>query len=141
MRLRHAFPFLLLAGCGADHGTELARDMPFGRATIYHTDAVDADTASKVFSAMLDAQYNFASDLPEQIDRANDRLVLRLCNDNEDSIAAIVAAGDKEPAIRYFEGLAYQVSQAIGGKPVDVVLCRKTLAEPFHTVVWKTESK
>lgn len=134
-------PLLLLCACGSKWGTELQRDMHYGSATIFHSEAVDAATASKVFTALTDAQYNFASNLPEQIDRVNGRLTLRLCNDNEDSIAAIVAAGEKEPAIRYFEGLAYEVSKVLGGEPVDIVLCRKSLDEPFFTVVWKETPK
>lgn len=125
------------AACGSSFGKELRKEMPYGVATIYQAQAVDDATAAKAFAAMTDAAYNFASNLPEQIDRVGGRLTLRLCNDNEESIAAIVKAGTAEPAIRYFEGLAHAVSQAVGGEAIDIVLCRRTLAEPFFTVTGK----
>jgi hypothetical protein len=39
--------------------------------------------------------------------------------------------------VSYMHGLAKQVSTVAGGEPVDVVLCRKTLDDPYYTVVWK----
>lgn len=129
-------PFVFAACGGPSLGKELTRDMPYGRATISHTEAVDDATADRVFQVMLDSAYNFASNLPEQIDRVNGRLTLRLGNDNEDSIAGIVKNGTAEPVVRYFEGLAFAVSKGIGGEPVDIVLCRKSIAEPFFTVTW-----
>ena len=132
---------VMLASCGSKWGKELVKDMPYGKATIHHSAAVDDATAAKVFAAMTEGAYNFASNLPEQIDRSNGRLVLRLGNDNENSIAAIVKDGEKDPGILYFEGLANHVSQAIGGESVDIVLCRKSLDEPFHTVAWKPSAK
>ncbi|MBC8329649.1 MAG: hypothetical protein H8E31_13000 [Planctomycetes bacterium] len=142
MRFAHPVPLLLiltLSACGGGWGTELRQDTPLGAATMFRSDAVDAATAQKAFEAMIAANYNFASDLPEQIDRVDGRLTLRLCNDNQDSIAAIEADGEADGAVRYTHGLARHVSQAVGGEPVDVVLCRLTLDQPFYTVRWKSE--
>ena len=144
MRLLVVGSFLFLAfaaGCSNKLGEELAKDQPNGRATMFHTEAVDAATAAKVFGAMLEVNYNFAANLPEQIDRVQGRLTLRLGNDNEQTIAAVIQNGDKESVIRYFEGLAQAVSKAIGNEPVDIVLCRTSLDEPFHTVVWPSQPK
>lgn len=141
---RLALPALLLAACGSESGKwgkELSRDQPYGKATIYRSAAVDDATAAAVFGVMIDMQYNFASNLPEQIDRVNGRLTLRLGNDNEGTVKGVEANGDKEPVIRYFEGLALQVSRALRGEPVDVVLCRQSLDEPFHTVTWREPAK
>ncbi|MBL8756027.1 MAG: hypothetical protein JNK15_22220, partial [Planctomycetes bacterium] len=129
--------FVVTACGGPSLGTELVKDMPYGKATIFHTEAVDAATAAKVFAAMTDATYNFASNLPEQIDRVNGRLTLRLGNDNQDTIAKVEKNGTAEPVIRYFEGLSQHVGKAVGGEAVDIVLCKKTLAEPFFTVPGK----
>ena len=53
------------------------------------------------------------------------------------AIDAILANGESEGAVSYMHGLAKQVSTVAGGEPVDVVLCRKTLDDPYYTVVWK----
>lgn len=108
---------LLLPACGAgeSYGTEMVKETPVTTAKMYHTDAVDAALADRVFQAMVDGNYNFASDLPEQLDRVAGRLTLRLCNDNEDSIAAMLA-DPQDGAINYFHGLAGHISRAIGGE-------------------------
>lgn len=85
------------------------------------------------------AAYNFRSNLPEQLDRRDGRLTLLLGNDNEDTIAAILKDGEDKGAVIYIHGLAYQVSQAADGEPIDIVLCRESLKQPFCTMVWKPE--
>ncbi|MAW59616.1 MAG: hypothetical protein CMJ94_02130 [Planctomycetes bacterium] len=127
---------LLLPACGnGAYGTEMVKDTPVARATMYHTDAVDAALADQVFQAMVDGAYNFASDLPEQVDRVNGRLTLRLCNDNEDTIATMLA-DPTDGAYNYFHGLAGHVSRAIGGEQVDIVLCRLKLDDPYVDIPW-----
>ncbi len=129
---------LLLGACGgSEWGTELSQQTPQCLATIYHSEAVDPALAQQVFQAMIDGQYNFASGLPEQIDRVDGRLTLRLGNDNEESMASVLANGEDDGVVSYMRGLASHVSQAVGGEPVDIVLCRKVLSEPYYTVVWK----
>lgn len=131
---------LTLPACGAgeSHGTEMVKETPVAQATMYYTDAVDPALADKVFQAMVDGNYNFASDLPEQVDRVAGRLTLRLCNDNEDSIAAMLADPD-DGAINYFHGLAGHVSRAIGDEEVDIQLCRLKLDDPFLDIPWEAE--
>ena len=140
MRNLRSLPLLmLLAACpsGSNWGTELTRDFFEAKATMFYTDAVDPELAGRVLDAMVEMNYNFRSNLPEQLDRVDGSLTLRLGNDNEDTIAAILANGESEGAVSYMHGLAKQVSTVAGGEPVDVVLCRKTLDDPYYTVVWK----
>lgn len=89
---------------------------------------------------MIEANYNFASNLPEQIDRIDGRLTLRLGNDNEESIAEMIADGEESGVTNYMHGLAYVISQEAGGEPVDIIMCRESLDDSFYTVVW-TEDK
>jgi len=103
---------------------------------MFYTENVDPALAQKVFDRMIEANYNFASNLPEQLDRVDGRLVLRLGNDNEDSIADVIANGEESGVTNYMHGLAYFVSEAVGGESVDIILCRKTLDDPYYTVVW-----
>lgn len=105
---------------------------------MYYSSAVDPALAEKVFAAMVDGAYNFASDLPEQVDRINGRLTLRLCNDNKESIAAMLA-DPEDGAIKYFHGLAGHVSRAIEGEQVDIILCREELADEFMTIAWDSD--
>jgi hypothetical protein len=129
-------PFLVACSSGSDLGTELVREVHDYEATMHHTDAVDPAVANEVFDAMVKMNYNFRSGLPKQIDRVDGRLTLRLGNDNEDTIAAVLRDGEDEGAVNYMHGLAHIVSQAVGGEPVDVILCRKTLDQPYYTVAW-----
>ena len=142
-----AFPLaslLLLLPCAAcgngesKWGTEMSQVTPVTTATMFYTEAVDAALAQTVFQAMTDANYNFASDLPEQVDRIQGRLSLRLGNDNKDSIASMLA-DPEDGAISYFHGLAWQVSQAAGGEEVDIILCRESLDDAFMTIAWDAE--
>lgn len=132
-------PFLFACSSGSEWGTELVRDVHDYQATMYYSDAVDPAVANEVFDAMVEMNYNFRSDLPEQLDRVDGRLTLRLGNDNPDTIAAVIRDGEDEGAVNYMHGLAYVVSQAVGGEPVDVILCRETLDDPYYTVVWTPE--
>jgi len=134
-----AVPLLFACSSGSEWGTELVRDIHDYQATMYYSEAVDPAVANDVFDAMVEMNYNFRSDLPEQIDRVDGRLTLVLGNDNQDTIASVIKNGEDEGAVNYMHGLAYVVSQAVGGEPVDIVLCRETLAEPFYTVVWTPE--
>ena len=134
-----AVPSLFACSSGSEWGTELVRDIHDYQATMYYTDAVDSVVANDVLDAMVEMNYNFRSDLPEQVDRIDGRLTLVLGNDNEDTIASVIKNGEEEGAVNYMHGLAYVVSQAVGGEPVDIVLCRETLAEPFYTVVWTSQ--
>jgi len=128
----------LPAACGGSSwGTELTRETPQGTATLYHTDAVAPELAGQVFDAMVASAYNFASDLDEQVDRVDGRLLLRLCNDNEDSINDMIADPAGSGLLSYFNGLAYQVSQAIGGEELDISLCRLSLDDEFYLVTWE----
>lgn len=132
---------VLLASCGNKWGRELRQTTPLGEATIYHSEAVDEATARKVFQVMLDSAYNFASNLPEQIDKVDGRITLRLGNDNEDSLADVAANEMKSGVSIYCRHLAWTVSKAIDGQPVDIVLCRKSLDEQVYTVRWDPETK
>lgn len=126
-----------LVSCGGpDWGAELKKDTNFGRATMFYTENVDQALAQKVFDRMIEANYNFASNLAEQLDRIDGRLTLRLGNDNEDSIAEVIATGEESGVTSYMHGLAYVLSQAVGGEPVDIILCRESLDDSFYTVVW-----
>ena len=133
--------FGFLASCGSKWGRELRQTTPLGDATIYYSDAVDEATARKVFQVMLDTAYNFASNLPEQIDKVDGRITVRLGNDNEDSMADVAANQMKSGVSVYCRNLARFVSKAIDGQPVDIVLCRKSLDEPVFTVRWDPEHK
>ena len=130
---------LLTSSCGRDWGTELSQTTPQGQATLYHTAAVEEGLAREVLQAMVDANYNFASNLPEQLDRVDGRLTLRLGNDNEDTMREIEAQGEAQGTVHYMHGMARHLSSAIGGEPVDVVLCRATLDQPFYTVSWQEQ--
>lgn len=126
------------ASCGngaSSWGTEMTRESEMVTATMYYSDAVDPALAEKVFQAMMDGAYNFASNLPEQVDRVDGRLTLRLGNDNKDSIASMIA-DPTDGAISYFHGLAGHLSRAVGGEEVDIVLCRETLDDVFLTLAW-----
>jgi len=129
---------LLCIACptGGNWGTELSRDLGDHEATMYHTAAVDAGLADKVLDALVAVNYNFRGNLPEQLDRVEGRLVLRLANDNEDAIAALLANGEADGNAMYMHGLAREVSKAAGGEPVDIVLCKRTLDAPYYTVTW-----
>lgn len=130
-----------LVSCGGpEWGTELKKDTNYGRATMFSSEAVDQALAQKVFDRMIEANYNFASNLPEQIDRIDGRLTLRLGNDNEESIAEVIATGEESGVTNYMHGLAYVLAEAAGGEPLDIILCRESLDDPFYTVVW-TEDK
>jgi predicted Zn-dependent protease with MMP-like domain len=132
---------LLLVACpsGSDWGAELTR--PFGdtQATMFYADGVDPGLAGEVLDALVEANYNFYSGLPEQLDRVDGRLTLRLGNDNEDSMADVLAEGEASGVVSYMHGLARVVSEAVGGEPVDIVLCRETLDEVVYTVTWAGE--
>ncbi len=132
----------LLPSCsgGTSWGEEMSLETPVGTATLFRSEEVSVVTAATAFQAMVDANYNFASNLPEQIDRIDGRLTLRLGNDNEDSIASIIADGEDDGAVSYAHGLAGVVSQAVGGEEVDIILCRKKLDDEFYTVKWKAEA-
>lgn len=131
----------VLVSCsgGSQWGVEMEGTTPAGAATMFHTEAVKPGLAQKIFDAMIGASYNFASNLPEQIDRVNGRLTLRLGNDNQDSIAAILADGESDGAVKYMHGLANMVSQTAGGEAVDIILCRADLSDEFYTVAWPSE--
>ncbi len=126
----------LVSCSGSSWGKELKKDAHYGRATMFYTENVDPALAQKVFDRMIEANYNFASNLPEQLDRVDGRLVLRLGNDNEDSIAEAIAIGEESGVISYMHGLAFVLAEAAGGEPVDIILCRESLDDPFYTVVW-----
>lgn len=127
---------LAFAACsGSEWGTELSQETNVGTATMFYSDAVDEETAQKVFQAMIDANYNFASDLPEQVDMIEGVLTLRLGNDNKSSILEIMEIGYESGVISYMEGLAAHVSSAVG-TPVDIILCKKTLDDAFFEVKW-----
>lgn len=138
MRKTILLSLLLCVACpaGSDWGTELSREFGDTQATMFHSASVDAELAGKVLDAMVAANYNFYSDLPEQLDRVDGRLVLRLGNDNEESLTEVLDEGEESGVVNYMHGLAWQVSQAAGGEPVDVALCRKTLDDEVYTVVW-----
>lgn len=143
--MRSPLPITLLLLCifpscsgGTHWGEEMSLPTPQGKATIYRTEAVDLETAGKVLAAMVDANYNFASDLMEQIDKVDDTLTLRLCNDNEESIMEIKEEGSEHPTVSYFEGLAQHISAAIGNQEVVIILCEESLDSSFHTVEWSS---
>ncbi|MHC4837940.1 MAG: hypothetical protein ACYTF3_07110 [Planctomycetota bacterium] len=130
---------LPLAACsgGASLGTELRMDTPLNTtATLSYTEAVDRALAETVLARMVEGNYNFGSNLPEQLDRVDGRLTLRLGNDNEDTIADVIADAEGSGVLNYMHGLAFFVSQAIDGEAIDVELHRETLGEPFHVVTW-----
>lgn len=137
---RFVWPVLLVA-CGDSWGTQIGCAMPYGVATLAHSEIVDGDTARRVLVAMTASDYNFAASLPAQVDRNDGRLMLRLATDDDDAIRSIRKNRDTDPAIRYFEGLAEQVSLAIDGQPVDIVLCNRRLDRPVHTITWRSPSK
>lgn len=118
-------------------GEEMSRETPVARATMFRGDSVSAEIAAKVFEKMVAVNDNFASDLPEQVDRVDGRLTLRLGNDNEDSIQDVMDHQEESGVTSYMRGLAAAVSAAVGGEPVDIILCRQRLDQPFHTVVWE----
>ncbi|MDF1799405.1 MAG: hypothetical protein P1V81_09540 [Planctomycetota bacterium] len=121
---------------GSDLGTELSRDLGDHQATMFHTASVDAELADAVLDALVKVNYNFRGDRPEQLDRVNGRLVLRLANDNEDAIAEVLANGEDDGNVMYMHQLAREVSKVAGGEPVDIVLCHLTVDEPYYTVAW-----
>ncbi len=130
----------LVGACGgSEWGAEMSQETPQGMATMFRGPAVEEGVAQRVFDAMVAGQYNFASGLPEQVDRVDGRLVLRLGNDNEESIADVEANGEASGVVSYMHGLAAHVSQAIGGEAVDIVLCRRSLDAPYYTVKWQAE--
>ncbi len=124
----------LLASCGG-------QTLKQGEATMSYTDEVQKEVAQKVFQRMIERNYNFASNLPEEVDRINGRLTLRLGNDNEDSIQAIMKFKEQDGAVFYMHGLARSVSDAVGGEPVDIILCRRNLGDHFYTVKWQSPKK
>jgi hypothetical protein len=133
--------FLPCTACGTGEskwGTEMSQETPITTATMYYSAAVAPELAEQVFQSMIDGAYNFASNLPEQVDRIQGRLTLRLGNDNKDSIAAMIS-DPEDGAIRYFHGLAGQVSRAVGGEEVDVILCRESLDDAFLTIAWDAD--
>lgn len=121
-------------------GTEMSQETPIATATMYYSDAVDAALAKSIFQAMIDANYNFASGLPEQVDRVDGRLTLRLGNDNQESISEIIAEGEENGAVSYFHGLALHLSGIASGEEIDIVLCRESLDDAFYTVKWAAQS-
>ncbi|MHC4822602.1 MAG: hypothetical protein ACYTEP_01125 [Planctomycetota bacterium] len=127
--------FALGACSGSEWGTELSQETRVGTATMFYSSNVDVETAQKVFQAMIDADYNFASDLPEQVDMIDGVLTLRLGNDNKNSVAEIMEMGYESGIISYMQGLAAFVSKATG-TPVDIILCRLTLDDEFFEVKW-----
>ena len=133
------FGAFISCSSGSSWGVEMEGVTPAGTATMFHTEAVKPELARKVFDAMMAANYNFASNLPEQIDRVDGRLNLRLGNDNQDSIAEILGNGESDGAVKYMHNLAKMISQTAGGEAVDVILCRTDLNDAFYTVVWSTE--
>lgn len=139
-----ALPVLVFAACAGGTtrwGEEMSRETATGEATIYRTDAVEPDTAATVLRTMVELNYNFGSDLPEQIDRVDGRLTLRLVTNNEDTIGSIRANGEDDGAVWYHRELARRVSHALGGEPVDVVLCAGSLDEPFYTMAWEAPAE
>jgi hypothetical protein len=138
MRTLASLALLFIAtSCGPNLGTKLQEETPRGTATFYHTAAVDAATAGKVFKAMIDGNYNFGKELAVQLDKVADRLTLRTCHDNMDSIASVIKDGEKDGSVSYMHGLALHVSKAIDNQEVDVVMCKLRIAEPFYTVKWQ----
>ncbi|MGB0953492.1 MAG: hypothetical protein ACPG31_09710 [Planctomycetota bacterium] len=141
-RLLYLAPLLLCllpscsGGGGTDWGEEMSLPTQQGKATMYHTAAVNLQTAGSVLSSMVEANYNFASNLPEQVDRVDGKLTLRLCNDNRETIGEIKVEGVEHGAVSYFQGLAHHVSKAVGGEEVIIILCEETLDTPFYTVDW-----
>ncbi|RMH04899.1 MAG: hypothetical protein D6702_01955 [Planctomycetota bacterium] len=130
-----------VAACGGSSwGTEMVLETPFSKATMFRGPNVEQSVAEAAFEAMVEANYNFASGLGEQVDRVDGRLTLRLALDNEDTITSIEADGEKDAAVSYHRGLAAQVSRAVGGEPVDIVLCKFSLDRPFYTVAWPAEA-
>ena len=128
---------LALTACGSKWGVEMVQETDAGRATMYRGEAISVPDANKVFSTLSSHGYNFNSDLPEQVDRVDGVLTLRLGNDNEESIADVLKEGEECGVVSYMHGLAKTISAAMGGEPVDIVLCRESLDEPFYTVKWK----
>ena len=137
--MQRFFPIILLlafASCsGSEWGTELSKETDVGLATMFYSEAVDVETAQKVFDSLVDANYNFASNLPEQVDLVDGVLTLRLGNDNKSSILEILEIGYDSGVINYMKRLAAHVSSAVG-TPVDIILCRKTLDDAFFEVKW-----
>lgn len=134
-------PMVACGGPSADWGEEMSLPHITGKATMFRSEAVDLETAGKVLSAMVDGNYNFASNLPEQIDMVDGRLTLRLGGDNQDTIAEIKEQGEDHPAVSYHHGLANHISKALGGTEIDIILCEEDLAKPFHTVKWTPQGE
>lgn len=140
--MKRILPTILLlafAACsGSEWGTELSQETNVATATMFYSDAVDVETAQKVFDALIDANYNFASNLPEQVDMVEGVLTLRLCNDNKSSVQEVLDMGYESGVISYMKGLASHVSSATG-TPVDIFLCRLTLDDVFFKVKWGSD--
>jgi hypothetical protein len=143
MRLGRIAPVLLLflAACGDPWGKAIERPMPYGVASLFHTGEVDDETATRVLSAMTATDYNFAANLPEQVDRVDGRMVLRLATDDPRVVQSLRKRRDADPSVRYFEGLAEQVSLAVDGEPVDIVVCDRRLDRPVHTIAWRSPAR
>lgn len=144
MRSPRIFAALLLLpmlGCGGgtsqDWGEEMSLPIPQGKATLYRSPAVDLETAGKVLSAMVDGNYNFASGLPEQVDRIDGTLTLRLGNDNREWIDELKAEGAAFDGLFHFQALANHLSRALDGEEVRIILCEETLDKPIHTLEWQ----
>lgn len=128
---------LTLAACGSKWGVEMVQGSGADKATMYRGESISVPDANQVFSALLGHGYNFASDLPEQVDRVDGVLTLRLGSDNQESIAEVIAEGESCGVVSYMHGLALMVSATMNNEPVDIVLCRESLDEPFYTVKWQ----
>lgn len=137
-----AFP-LCLTACsgGSEWGTELSKTTPVCEATIFVSENVDAALAERIFQAMVDSNYNFASNLPEQIDRVDGRLTLRLGGDNEESIASIIANGEEDGAVSYHHSMAHHLSTFANDEPIDIILCRESLSDEYYTVKWTPQGE
>jgi len=132
-----ALLLLTLAACGSKWGVEMIQTVGSDKATMFRGEQVSVPDATKVFSTLVGFGYNFNSDLPEQVDRVDGVLTLRLGNDNADSIAAIIKDGESDGAVNYMRGLAFMVSAAMESEPVDIVLCRESLDDSFYTIKWQ----
>lgn len=143
-----AFPLaslLLLvpySACGQGEskwGTEISQVTSMATATLYYSDAVTPEQAARVLQAMIDSRFNFGANMPEQVDRIQGRLSLRLGYDNSIS-TAFLQTDPEDDIFRYFHSLAWRISEATGGEVVDIILCRESLDEAVMTLAWQARA-